>query len=531
MHTQNRISLKNRKAGNLLLLIVAASFQLACDKIKVRGDEGQPRNKIVITIDPAAEMQTIHSFGASDCWTAKFVGKWPDEKKKNYIADLLFSLDTLADGSPKGIGLSLWRFNIGSGSFEQGTSSNIADEWRREECFLNEQGSYDWNKQQGQQWFLRAAKARGVKNTVGFSLTPPVFMAKNGKAYNSSEKPYLNILPGKTGDYADFLVNVTRHFGFDYLSPVNEPQWQWGKASGASQEGTQATNAEIAGLVKALDTRMQGSNAKIIIGEAGQWNFLYEKNEDGRGNQVYEFFSPVSPLYVGNLKQVEPVITGHSYFTTCPDRDMIQVRNDVQAAVKKVAPSLAVWQTEFGILGNICNQFKGAPRNTGIDYGLYVAKVVHHDLAVANVSSWQWWLAISPYDYSDALVYINALSGKIDPAACKEDGQVSPSKQLWALGNFSRFVRPGMKRIGAAVSGQPASGLWISAYKEAATKKAVLVIINTQDKEQVLQLEGLEGAIDIYTTDHSRDLKKSVGKPDEVKVPSKAVLTIVGSYP
>src|SRR5690606_15326075 len=77
------------------------------------------------------EHQTMHSFGASDCWTAKFIGNWKNEQKKEQIADWLFSLDTLADGSPKGIGLSLWRFNIGAGSYEQGIASDIPDEWRR----------------------------------------------------------------------------------------------------------------------------------------------------------------------------------------------------------------------------------------------------------------------------------------------------------------------------------------------------------------------------------------------------------------
>src|SRR5690606_27799441 len=139
MQLKKIISLDFRKAGGLFLITIAASFQLACDKLKVPGNEKEPDEKIVVNINPAVEYQSMHSFGASDCWTTKFVGKWQDEKKKNYIADLLFSLDTLSDGTPQGIGLSLWRFNIGSGSFEQGAASNIADEWRREECFLDEQ--------------------------------------------------------------------------------------------------------------------------------------------------------------------------------------------------------------------------------------------------------------------------------------------------------------------------------------------------------------------------------------------------------
>ncbi len=146
----------------------------------------QNQEKLNLNINLNDIKQTIHSFGASDSWTCKFIGKWADETKKNKIADLLFSLDTLADGSPKGIGLSLWRFNIGAGSFEQGDTSNIATDWRREECFLNADGSYNWNKQAGQQWFLKAAQQRGVPYTLGFAVSPPVSLTKNGKAFNGT---------------------------------------------------------------------------------------------------------------------------------------------------------------------------------------------------------------------------------------------------------------------------------------------------------------------------------------------------------
>jgi O-glycosyl hydrolase len=80
------------------------------------------------------ENQTIHSFGASDCWGIKFIGKnWPVQKR-NQIADLLFSKEMNSNGNPKGIGLSMWRINLGAGSYEQGSASKITSEWRREEC-------------------------------------------------------------------------------------------------------------------------------------------------------------------------------------------------------------------------------------------------------------------------------------------------------------------------------------------------------------------------------------------------------------
>lgn len=497
---------------------------------------------IRVEIDAGVVKQTIHSFGASDCWSGKFVGQWADDKKKNQVADLLFSTDTLDNGNPIGIGLSLWRFNIGGGSYEQGKESNIADEWRREECFLNEAGEYDWSKQQGQQWFLQAAKSRGVKYTLGFSLTPPVFMTKNGKAYNLPTGTALNIQEGKLEAYADFMTNVTEHFQFDFLSPVNEPQWQWGKEDGASQEGTQAENSEIAALTRLLSHKMKDGNAEIVIAEAGQWDFLYSRNNDGRGDQINQFFSSSSPNFIGDLPQVRKAISGHSYFTTCPDDNMISIRQQIASTVNQVDPALETWQTEFGILGDICDQYSGYPRNTGIDYGLYVAKVLHHDLTIANVTAWHWWLAISPYDYSDALVYINTPDGKMDPLGSKKDGVVLDSKQLWSFGNFARFIRPGMQRIEATIKGmsdpiEAANTLMVSAYKDETEKKLIIVLVNPEDKEKTLVLTDLSASvklagdqINVYTTDAHRNLEKSTASGNQIKLNSKSVVTLVATY-
>ena len=500
------------------------------------------KTKTIITVNLNDVKQTIHSFGASDGWTCKFIGKWTNEAKKNQIADYLFSTDTLSDGTPKGIGLSLWRFNIGGGSYEQGTNSNISDEWRREECFLNADGTYDWNKQQGQQWFLNAAKQRGVKYSLGFSLTPPVSMTSNGKAYNSSGGTAMNIQTGKMDAYADFLAQTTKHFQFDYLSPVNEPQWSWGTATGAGQEGTQATNAEIATLVKSISPKLAGTSSKVIVGEAGRWEYLYTNNSDSRGDQINQFFSSSSSNYIGNLGDVEHAISSHSYFTTCPNDNLINVRKSVVNKINQVDASLQTWQTEFGILGDICGQYNGSPRNTSIDYGLYVAKVIHHDLTIANVSSWQWWLAVSPYNYSDALVYINDPSGQINVSNCKQDGMVLDSKQLWCLGNYSRFIRPGMKRVSAGVQGVTdplvaAGSLMVSAYKDENSKKIVIVMINPESTDQQVQLAGQGSAlslvgntVSVYTTDFSNNLKKSLSVSSNVSIHGRSVITLVGTY-
>ena len=223
-----------------------------------------------ISVDPAESFQTIDGFGASDAWQCQFVGKnWPLAKRKR-IADLLFSRDVDAQGNPKGIGLSIWRFNIGAGTAEQGDGSDIGDPWRRAECFLQSDGSYDWSKQAGQQWFLRAAHDRGVDRFLAFVNSPPVYFTRNGKGYAPKGTNRLNIEPDKQETYTAFLVNVMAHFakaglGFDYLSPVNEPQWAW---DSPGQEGSPALNEDIYKLVRYLVGRSVGARIEI---ESSDW--------------------------------------------------------------------------------------------------------------------------------------------------------------------------------------------------------------------------------------------------------------------
>ena len=162
----------------------------------------QHNRSVTATINLHQTVQTIQNFAASDAWACQFTGHWPDNKKEQ-LADWLFSSDTSASGQPKGIGLSMWRFNIGAGSAEQGDASGIKDEWRRAACFLQPDHTYNWEKQSGQLWFLQAARARGVTRFLGFLNSPPVMFTRNGKAF--ADKGACNIAPDQYTAVAVFF--------------------------------------------------------------------------------------------------------------------------------------------------------------------------------------------------------------------------------------------------------------------------------------------------------------------------------------
>ncbi|PWK22368.1 O-glycosyl hydrolase [Arcicella aurantiaca] len=488
-------------------------------------NESFGQNKqIQISIDPQIQFQKIEHFGASDSWACQFVGNWT-ELQKNKIADLLFSQDTLTNGQPKGIGLSIWRFNIGAGSTEQGDLSGIKDIWRRAECFLDSNGNYDWNRQKGQIWFLNAAKERKVAKFLGFTNSPPVHFTVNKKAFATDGKP--NLDSTQFDNFSKFLTQVITGIKaktgilFDYVSPVNEPQWKW---SDGGQEGTPFTNKHITGITKSLSAALAKAHlpTQINICEAGQIDYLYKNhNNPACGNQIAAFFQTNSPFYIGNLPNVTKAISGHSYFTTSTSDTAILKRKALQKSVQSV-PNLKYWMSEYCILGDNEGEIQGNKKDLGINPALYIAKVIHHDLVYANASAWHWWTALSHYDYKDGLIYIDNST---------TDGNFYTSKMLWAFGNYSRFIRPDAKRISASIQSKEDVKCLVSAYKNI-DKKIVAVIINSESFPIELNLSLKKQKIKsfrTYTTSEIEDLSasKKIKKSNKITVSPNSVTSIL----
>jgi O-glycosyl hydrolase len=550
MHIKQYFSFSLKKNSLTILLLGILQLMSSCSKDATTTE--QLSSDITININTAQVYQEMDGFGASDAWSCQPVGKnWPLSKKEA-IADLLFSKDTDQYGDPKGIGLSIWRFYVGSGSTEQGANSYISDPWKRTECFLNEDGSYDWTKQQGQQWFLNAAKNRGVEKFLMFSYSAPVFYTINKKAFSPGGW-HLNIQDGYLPKYADFLTNVVKHFsdeGFnvDYFAPVNEPQWGWNAGSNgwASQEGTPASNIEVATLAKLLSSRFndKGLSTKITLGEAGSIAFLYETKDADRGHQIQDFFDPSSSNYVGNETNVAKVISGHSYFTVWPVTDLIASREAVHNQILNTNSSLKYWESEYCILeGANVDMADGWVRDLNMDLALYVGRMMHYAIVKGNASSWQWWLALSRGAYKDGLIYLDdgsnqGMTSTLVEDYCNNDGNVRQSKLLWGFGNYSRFVRPGMKRV---YTGSPdiqpnqSYGVLTSAFIDQANKKLVVVLINYSAKEKTIAVNMKTGAVDgkftAYVTSENSNLKRLQNvSTSNVLLQANSITTLVGTY-
>ncbi|HXS57831.1 MAG TPA: glycoside hydrolase [Hanamia sp.] len=494
---------------------------------------------LLISIDLHDRLQTIENIGASGCWYAEPIGRYWPPAKKDRIARLLFSREIDKEGNPAGIGLSAWRFNIGGGTEEQGGAGGIKDVNHRVECFLNADGSYDWSKQSGYQWFLKKAKEYGVENLIAFSNTPPVQFTKNGRGFKTEKSDFSNLATAKYKAYVDFLSEVISHFDkknlhFDFISPVNEPQWDWSGAIGeVKQEGSPWTNEEIFHVVGSLDSSLKSRalKTKILIPEAGMLTYSYGNNTSA-SKQIQNFFSDTSALNFKKFKSVPPIVAAHSYFTEGNDTSLINIRQTLADTAKKYGVNY--WQSEYCMLGDGYKE-RALTKRTDMDCALFLAKVIHTDLVVGNATAWQFWNSFEPgkADF-DTRYYLIALSP--DPGF--KSGNFTVTKNLWALGHYSLFVRPGMQRLNIhrsdrATNIEATQKVMVSAFA-GKNGELIIVAINYESTQHKISLELKHskriGQISAYVTTAEKgfDMKYAKLKGNErIALPPRSITTLV----
>lgn len=499
-------------------------------------DPGEPGTSVEksVTIHAGHTFQTIVGFGASDCWTPAFVGKyWTSGRDK--ISELLFSSE-IQSGAPKGIGLSMWRVNLGGGSAEQGDASGIIDKSRRAESYLTENLTLDWTRCEGQRYFLNRAKEFACQRIVLFSNTPPVQYTHNGKGF-SNQGAVSNLKSDCYDDFAAYMADVARHYiseGYPvtHISPVNEPQYNWD----GGQEGSGWTNDEVAALARELDKALteRSLSTEILLSESGDWEYLYKtKNDAARSNVLAAFLTPGSSAYVGDLAHVKKRICGHSYWTDATWDGMRNVRKQMAQAAQKYG--IDVWQSEWSMLGDGYNpsEFKGYDTASEMDIALYMSKVIHNDLTVAGVSSWSYWTSmdVSRWGHKNRFLLVSLTpAGGVDGDIAQE-GSYQATSTLWVLGNYSRFIRPGYRRISLDLN--ESRSFFGSAWLSPEGDRIIAVYTNLSEKGVRLNEthEGWGGeakSVATYTTTAAKNLTEStVANGTPVVLEAESVTTVV----
>jgi hypothetical protein len=272
----------------------------------------------------------------------------------------------------------------------------------------------------------------------------------------------------------------------------------------------------------------------MVVAEAGDVRYVAKKMKgDSRDNQADFFFNEDSPFYIGDLPNVEKTISAHSYHTVWPIKRQVGLRKDMHAAIQKANPDLGYWQSEYCILQNNDEIKGGGSRDLTMNTALYVARIIHNDMTLCNAKSWQWWTALSQCNFKDGLVYLDDGSqgetGKMwGEESLKYDGAVRESKLMWVLGNYSRFVRPGMVRIECDLSVEQniEDGLMVTAYKDP-QKGTVVYVLTNLSKEDMKVDFGEKSKASTYTTDESQSMGFASQSLNKIKIPARSVVTVI----
>jgi glucuronoarabinoxylan endo-1,4-beta-xylanase len=372
------------------------------------------------TIDGAIRHQRIDGFGFSEHFGRGKIMRGSQglpAQKQREVLDLLLSRST-------GAGLSILRLGISSGSASiQPTNPGGPNATPR----------YVWDRNDdGQLWLAQEAKAYGVNRFYADAWSAPGYMKTNGTEGNGGTLCGLSGASCASGDwrraYANYLVQYTKFYAqegitINDLGFINEPDYTTSYAS------MRLTPAQAVEFVKVLGPVARSAGVKVACCDAMGWNS--QKNY----TNAIEADSTARGLV--------DLHAGHSYSSPVNG---------------PLATSKSTWMSEWNPSGTAWNE--NWDDRSGYD-GFAIADAIHTALTTGRVNAYVYWYGAST----------GATRGFI-----QLDGDTyRVSKRLWAMANYSRFIRPGATRINAWTAD---STLRLSAFRN--TDGTVIVVaLNT----------------------------------------------------
>ncbi len=392
-------------------------------------------NAADVTINWCDVKQTMKGFGASSVFFGDTIS--------NSVADQLFD-------AKKGIGLSLLRIQIGVPADTQGDGSEPTTGARP----VATSPEYNTAKQ---------AYTRGCQVWATAWTPPPIWKTTNNKNGSGSDYSSNELKPENYQDYAKYLadfVDLMKTGGVPLiaLSPANEPDYvaTW---DNAQWSGSELTTFVAQNLGPMFASRCP--NVQIVVPDTAHW-----PNCDNY----------VTPLMAdATAKSYVPIIATHPYpeGNTPPDFTY----NKPQKNGKEF------WQTEWS-QENMSGDTPDPSMNSALD----MVQNMHKHLTITQMNSWSWWAIYITYD---ALASADPNKVRQNPALIQATSSGTDPfmfKRGYALGNWSKFVRPGFQRLGTT---DPSSSVLVEAYRDASH---IAIIATNTDSNSVTQRFILNGA-------------------------------------
>lgn len=421
---------------------------------------------VSIDVDPSTQYQVVDGWGCSQAFqrAEDVLGKdGLSATNQSYVLDLLFSLE-------KGAGFTILRNGIGSSNTSTSNLMNTIEP--ASPGSPDSTPNYVWDGYNSGQFPLaQAAKQRGAPYIYADAWSAPGFMKTNGDDANGGHLCGVSNATCSTGDwkqaYADYLVQYWKfyqdagvpvtHMGF-----LNEPSFEANYASMLSN-GTQA--AEFIRVLGATIER-EGIDVQLTCCDDYGWTDqealmagLQEVGPDGKSAEDYL-----------------SVITGHGY---------------ASAPTFPLSTTKRSWQTEWGDLSGGFTPYTFW-NNGGPGEGFTWASHIQVAFAQANVSAFLYWIGAENSTTNSGL--INLIGD-----------EVIPSKRFWSFAQFSKFVRPGARRIAATSSD---GDLTVTAFSNENGAIALQVLNNaTADQDIKVTINGGPAKSFVpYITNNQHDL-------------------------
>jgi O-glycosyl hydrolase len=445
-------------------------------------------------------MQVIDGFGVSNAWLYP-----PNASAKTGVYDALFSIS-------KGAGLSILRNRI---PFRENATNDDKFIDKNADGTYKSTAAADGSKTFSLNWFgwdltntsglINDIKAQGadyqVTKFMSTAWTPPnnsVSKWKVSDSYKTMDysKPEVGgtLDPSHYADYADVLADYAlgykAKFGVDLsvLSVQNEPNFQ---CTYESADWTAAQFHDFFVTLKAEFTKKgvftRFPNLKIMAPE-------FQNVKEDLILPTLSDSSTADLLGVVGVHQYEFMKSNATSYTP-------------PTLTKSLAAGKPIWMTEFSTAA--------WAQDTSMTDGLLVARLVHMDLVVAQMSAFLYWWA-----WGGSNGYLALVNG-------------TQPKRLYTIGQYSRFIRPDWIRVDAVAN--PATNVYLSAFKSPTGDQIAVVAINTGTSQVPLALTidtGRFGALTTYRTSASENIANvgsvTAGATVNVTLAASSVTTFAG---
>ncbi|WP_239149110.1 glycoside hydrolase [Streptomyces sp. SID12501] len=425
------------------------------------------------TINGSTTYQPIDGFGFSEHFGRAAImngSQGLSAQHQQEILDLLLNRTT-------GAGLSILRLGIDSGI--QPTDPGGPNATPR----------YVWNGvDKGQVWLAKQAKAYGVNRFYADAWTAPGYMKTNGADANGGTLCGLSGATCSSGDwrkaYANFLVQYAKFYaqegiGVTDIGFTNEPDWT------ATYDSMRLTPAQAVEFTKVFGPIANAAGYKVTCCDSLGWS------------QAKSYSNAIEAD--ATARDLVTTHTGHTY---------------TGAITGPLPTQKRTWMSEWSPNGTTWNE--NWDDGSGYD-GFTVATAVHDALTLGNTSGYVYWYGAST----------GATRGLIQ----MDGDNYHVSKRLWAIANYSRFIRPGATRVAATT---PDTNLKLSAFRNTDGTLTVVALNASTSAQQVsysLQNTGITtGTATPYLTNGSNNMAQQAavavsGSALTATVPARSLVT------